>query len=181
MEDFKIILYILAIIAYFIYTAWRKAFKTPDDDLPRPAAQDRPKRERPIPRPLPTPTPQPRQQRPAAPATSFEDILREMQSKMERANEQARKRPETPKPTYQPTPEPVSAERMPARALSLEIPEQARMYEQQAKARSVAATADAPIKQREYAEPSRYAALLRNPQTAREAFILSEIFNRKQY
>lgn len=182
MEDLKLILYVLAIVAYFIYTAWRKAFKTPDDDG-RPAAPpvERPQRERPAPRPTPTAQSQPRQQRPSAPATSFEDILREMQTKMERANEKNRKPVEQPKPAAKPVYESTRKDAPAARPLSLEIPEQARMYEQQAKARRVAAMAEAPRREKNTVHPSRYAAMLRNPETAREAFILSEIFNRKQY
>lgn len=186
MEDLKLILYILAIVAYFIYTAWRKAFKTPDDDG-RPDAppvdRERPQRERPRPQPMPTPQQQPRQQRPQAPATSFEDILREMQSKMERANEKNRKPVEQPKPAPQPVMQTTVKEREPARrALSLENPEQARIYNQQRKERLAAADAlfEASKLQRRQA-PNVYAQLLQNPQSVRQAFVLSEIFNRKQY
>ncbi|MCP2044528.1 hypothetical protein [Pontibacter sp. HSC-36F09] len=192
MEDFKLILYILAIVAYFIYTAWRKAFKTPDEDGRPPAPQERPleerparnraDQERPTPRPIPASPSQPRQQRPAAPATSFEDILREMQSKMERANEQNRAPVEKPKPVLQPITKAVTKERTPNRALSLENPEQARLYNQQRKERIAAADALYETKKLERkAVPNVYGELLHNPQSVRQAFILSEIFNRKQY
>lgn len=184
MEDFKLILYILAIVAYFIYTAWRKAFKTPDGDgRPDAPPQERPQRERPAPRPMSQAQPQQRQQRPQAPATSFEDILREMQSKMERANEQNRKPVETPRPIPQPVAQPVAKERDTSRkALSLENPEQARLYNQQRKERLAAADAlyEAAKEQRRQV-PNIYGQLLHNPQSVRQAFILSEIFNRKQY
>lgn len=185
MEDFKLILYILAIVAYFIYTAWRRAFKTPDDDGRPPApTQERQERERPMPRPMTaSPSqPQPRQQRPAGPATSFEDILREMQSKMERANDQHRAPVEPPKPAPKPIPQPSYKEREPMRALSLEIPAQARKYDQQRKERREASDAISEIKRlQNIPKPNIYAALLRSPQGARQAFILSEIFNRKQF
>ncbi|GGG30005.1 hypothetical protein [Pontibacter amylolyticus] len=180
MEDFKLILYILAIVAYFIYSAWRKAFKTPDDDGRPPAPKERPLEDRPRPHPMPAAPTQPRQQRPAAPATSFEDILREMQSKMERANEQNRAPVEKPKPVLQPVT--VAKERTPNRALSLENPEQARLYNQQRKERIAAADALYEIKKQERkVVPNIYGELLHNPQSVRQAFILSEIFNRKQY
>jgi hypothetical protein len=183
MEDLKPILYILAIVAYFIYTAWRKAFKTPDDDGRPDAPQPQPPRERPAPRPMPTQQPQPRQQqRPSGPATSFEDILREMQTKMDRANEQNRPPVEKPKPVLQPTMQPVERERVPMRALSLEDPEQARLYNQKRKDRIAASDALYEQKKQERkAVPNVYGQLLHNPQTVRQAFILSEIFNRKQY
>lgn len=182
MEDFKLILYILAIVAYFIYTAWRKAFKTPDDDGRPPAPQEQPPRERPAPRAMPS-QPQPRQQqRPSGPATSFEDILREMQSKMERANEQNRAPVEKPKPVLQPAMQPVVREREATRALSLEDPEQARLYNLKRKERLAASDKLFEAKKQERkAAPNIYSELLHNPQSVRQAFILSEIFNRKQY
>jgi hypothetical protein len=185
MEDFKLILYILAIVAYFIYTAWRKAFKTPDDDgRPDAPVQERPQqRERPIPSAMPTPQAQPRQQRPAGPATSFEDILRDMQSKMERANDQNRPQPVVvEQPVLKRTPQPVQNRPSTMRALSLEDPEQARLYNLKRKERLAAADAlyEAKKKQRK-AVPNIYGELLHNPQSVRQAFILSEIFNRKQY
>jgi hypothetical protein len=208
MEDFKLILYILAIVAYFIYTAWRRAFKTPDDDGRPPAPpQEQQQRERPAPQgqlprdrplqreqlprdrptsmPMPTQQQQPRQQQqqqPAGPATSFEDILREMQTKMERANEKNRPPVEKPEPVLQPTMQPVARERASMRALSLEDPEQARLYNQKRKDRIAAADAlYEQKKQQRKAVPNVYGELLHNPQSVRQAFILSEIFNRKQY
>jgi hypothetical protein len=170
-------------VAYFIYTAWRKAFKTPNEDgRPDAPPRERPQQERPAPRPIPPAQPQQRQQRPQAPATSFEDILREMQSKMERANEQNRKPVEQPKPVPQPVNQSVVKERESRRALSLENPEQARLYNQKRKERLAAADAlyEASKEQRKQV-PNIYGQLLHNPQSVRQAFILSEIFNRKQY
>ncbi|MBD1396273.1 hypothetical protein H9Q13_03765 [Pontibacter sp. JH31] len=183
MEDLKLILYILAIVAYFIYTAWRKAFKTQDDDGRPAAPQERPEHERPMQRPVSNPQPQPRQQqRPTAPATSFEDILREMQTKMERVNDQNRAPVENPKPVLQPTMKPVAKERVPMRALSLENPEQAKLYKQERRERLAAADAIYEAKKLERKViPNVYGELLQNPQSARQAFIMSEIFNRKQY
>lgn len=178
MEDFKLILYILAIVAYFIYTAWRKAFKTPDDQAP---PQQSPQRERPVPRAMPSPAPEPRPRRPATPATSFEDILREMQSKMDKANQEGRQPAEKAKPVYTPAPQPVTYETAPTRALSLEVPEEARLYERKVKARREGIP-DLIIKPRyETPKANVYAQMLHNPQSIRQAFILTEIFNRKQY
>lgn len=178
MEDFKVILYILAIIAYFIYTAWRKAFKTPDEGAP---PQEVEQRERPRPRPTPSPSPQPRQQqqRPVGPATSFEDILREMQSKMERVNEQERPPVVRPEPAYKAAPQPAEYETM--TALSMEDPKQVRMIERRAKARKEAMAEPLIIRKQSQEQPSIYAQMLRDPQSVRQAFILTEIFNRKQY
>lgn len=184
MEDFKLIMYVLAIVAYFIYTAWRKAFKTPDErpDAPQ-VERERPQREQPAQRPIPPAQPQQRQQRPQAPATSFEDILREMQTKMERANEQATKPVEKPKPALKkPMMQAAMEEREAKRALTLENPEQARIYNQQRKERLAAADAiNEANKQKRNQVPNIYGQLLHNPQSVRQAFILSEIFNRKQY
>ena len=192
MEDFKLILYILAIVAYFIYTSWRKAFKTPDEEkkprtpverpVPDRSARERLPRERPTPLPIPATTSQPRQQRPSAPATSFEDILREMQSKMERANEQNKAPVEQPRPVLQPTLQPTFRTEEPRRVLSLENPEQARAYEQERRGRLATAEAVRQAKkQNRQPVPNRYAELLNNPESVRQAFIMSEIFNRKQY
>ena len=64
----------------------------------------------------------------------------------------------------------------------LENPEQARLYNQQRKERIAAADALYEIKKQERkVVPNMYGELLHNPQTIRQAFILSEIFNRKQY
>ena len=178
MEDLKLILYILAIVAYFIYTAWRKAFKTPNDD----GRPDAPKK-RPTPSALPGPQPQPRQQqRPNVPATSFEDILREMQTKMERAHEQPRPPVAKTEPVVVPSMPQIAKEREPMRALSLEDPEQARLYNRKRKERLAASDELFETKKPEgMVVPNVYAELLQNPQTVRQAFILSEIFNRKQY
>ncbi|WP_018477819.1 hypothetical protein [Pontibacter roseus] len=180
MEDFKLILYILAIVAYFIYTAWRKAFKTPDEDVA--PKQERPKQERAIPKPMPGPVQRPQQQRPAAPATSFEDILREMQSKMERANEQAQQPVEVPRPISKPVPHQPYKERETVRVLSQENPDQARILNQRRRERRESDEALSEIKrQKLLPQTNVYAELLRNPQSARQAFIFTEIFNRKQY
>lgn len=192
MEDFKLILYILAIIAYFIYNAWRKAFNTPDQETPPPVKRENPQRERssplPLPNPIPTSQPQARQQRPAVPATSFEDILREMQSKMERAKEQHRPTVEKPKPEPKPQPmivptyQPVAKEWEPKRALSLENPDYIKQYNRSREERLATAEAQQEAKKLERrAIPNVYGELLRNPQSVRQAFILSEVFNRKQY
>ncbi|MHC2991463.1 hypothetical protein OB13_07660 [Pontibacter sp. HJ8] len=178
MEDFKLIFYILAIVAYFIFTAWRKAFKTPNDQAP---PQQNPQRERPVPRAMPSPTPEHRQHRPATPATSFEDILREMQSKMEKANQEGRQPAEKVKPEYTPASRPVSYETAPPRVLSLEVPEDARLYDQKVKARREDSLDRLPKPRFEKPKANVYAEMLHNPQSIRQAFILTEIFNRKQY
>ncbi|MBF9253819.1 hypothetical protein I2I11_10985 [Pontibacter sp. 172403-2] len=170
MEDYKIILYILLGVAYLIYTNWRKAFKGPDDvDLPedkRYTADGKPLRP----------------QRPQQPATSFEDILRELQPKAQRAKEKGEQLVTATKEksregldTISPAPV-IDYDNTGAKVLSWEKPAEARQALRQSQQRR-----ESSFKAYEKSRPgrNRYQELLSNPNTAREAFILSEIFQRK--
>ncbi|GAB3814014.1 hypothetical protein [Pontibacter rugosus] len=177
MEDYKIILYILAAVAYFVVSQWRKAFKTPDDKSP----EVKPKR---------TVASQP-QQRPAQPVTSFEDILKELQPKAEKAKSQG-------KTLVQDAREFVGEKVLPPLATESaqpvfnkynsyeEKPERARSWEKRAEAIEAAKNSKfreqksfVPNEKAVELKPSRFAALLRNPSSVRDAVILTEIFNRK--
>jgi hypothetical protein len=164
MEDFKFIFYILLAVGYFLFSFFRKYFKE-DHSQPK---KFRDENEPPVQRPK-------THQRPPVPVTSFEDIMRELQTKVEQ------KVPK-PQPAYQQSatpvvkaPEPkvsiyehkapvaVSLERnMPKRKIIEHMPI------------SEAYTIRSSTTLRKF-DPS----ILRNPTTARDAFILSEIFNRK--
>ncbi|MFD2244979.1 hypothetical protein [Pontibacter ruber] len=169
MEDFKIILYILAAVAYFLFNAWRKAFKGNNEAAP--PAEQRPRQrsvaQQPV-RPVP--------QRPAVPPTSFEDILRELQPKLERAREEARTITESP--VREAKPEPIlSKYEIPQRTLSLENPVEAKEATKRAQLRRIPEF-EAYVQKPVVAE-NKYAALLRNPATVRDAVILSEILKPK--
>jgi ATP-dependent exoDNAse (exonuclease V) beta subunit len=171
MEDFKLILYVLAAVAYFIFMQWRKAFKAPKDDADvEPSKQER------------------RPPAPARPVTSFEDILRELQPKMEQAEAREKtvlgKTKELPKPLAIPTapvpektPKYRNYEDVAPKALSWEKPAEARQMARQVEERhrklQVLETSAKAVKK------NRYAELLRNPASVRDAIILTEIFNRK--
>jgi type IV secretory pathway VirB10-like protein len=171
MEDFKLILYILAAVAYFIFMQWRKAFTAPKDDAEvEPGKQER------------------RPQAPARPVTSFEDILRELQPKMEQAEAKEKavreKTRELPKPLAVPSaavpekaPKFRSYEDVAPKALSWEKPAEARQMARQAEERhrklQVLDTSAKAVKNNKYAE------LLHHPASVRDAIILTEIFNKK--
>ncbi|WP_242928056.1 hypothetical protein [Pontibacter vulgaris] len=162
MEDYKLLLYILAAVAYFLFSAWRKAFKGSGEVMP-PNQQPAKEKEMPV-KPL----------RPIAPRTSFEDILRELQPKLERAKEQEAATLEEYKPR-QPKPV-VNYETITPKAISLEEPADRSVADKKMQESRREAFKPYAIKQQQV---SPYAKLLRNPNTAREAFILSEIFQRK--
>lgn len=186
MEDLKPILYVLAAVAYFVYSFWRKAFKDnpevkPPDELPE---QNR------------KPAARPRPQLPHGPPTSFEDILRELQPKLDKAKEQGRTTVDTMKEKVKPMPAPTPT---PARsyevtnpaAHSLEAPLeviQARRKAEDAKRKAdrlAAREAAFGIPEAPAPKPvssgHRIVALLRNPQSVRDAVILSEVLQRKQF
>ncbi|WP_347159280.1 hypothetical protein [Pontibacter chitinilyticus] len=170
MEDYKILIYILLGVAYLIFMNWRKAFKDPneanlpEEDAPSPAKRIRP-------------------QRPPAPATSFEEMLRQLQPKAEQAQAKGEELVIIAKEKAQQvfTPEPkvtvIDYETAPAqRALSwekrAEALEAARHSQQRRQSGFSAYDKPQPPKQ-------RYQELLQDPASARDAFILSEIFQRK--
>ncbi|GHA58523.1 hypothetical protein [Pontibacter akesuensis] len=170
MEDYKIILYILAAVAYFVITQWRKAFKSPNkredqvENLPRPKQQARP----------------------AQPVTSFEDILRELQPKAEQAKETVKPMVKQAQEFVQEKVLPPLApaankyntyEDKPARALSWEKPAEAMEAAKQSRLRQKIAFAPSDVGR--VVKPNRYAEMLSKPGSARDAFVLSEIFNRK--
>lgn len=177
MEDFKVILYVLLAVGYFLYTVWRKAFKAADDTTPPDQVPHKdPQRPAAPPRPMP--------QQPMQPRTSMEDILRELQPKAERAREQAREVVEKAKVPFQPLPVP---EKMTYNTMEY-VPLKPRVlsWEKPAEARELAKNSweirnrrNESVKIKVKPAPNRYAELLRNPNGARDAVILAEIFKRK--
>ena len=170
MDDYKIILYILAAVAYFLFNAWRKAFKGDDTVAPPPVQQGQ------EPKQVATQQTRPVPQRPAMPPTSFEDILRELQPKLERAKEVAR--PVLEKPVAEAKPEPAFSKYEQSQpALSLENPAEAKEAARRTQRKNIPAF-EAYV-QKPVAIENRYAALLRNPVTVRDAVIVSEILKPK--
>lgn len=167
MDDIQIILYILAAVAYFLFMQWRKAFQAPAD-------QDK---EHPQPK-------RPQPQQPQRPATTFEDILRELQPKVEQRKAEFENAKEvvreevTPLETIrQQMPTYKSYEQLPPKVLSWEKAADAKEALMRSKERRQPVF-KAYTQERE--EPiNRYAKMLRNPATVKDAFILSEIFKRK--
>ncbi|MFT2007712.1 hypothetical protein ACMA1I_03485 [Pontibacter sp. 13R65] len=189
MEDIKPILYVLAAVAYFVYSFWRKAFKDnpevkPPDELPE--QNRRPEAAR----------PQPKPQQAVGPPTSFEDILRELQPKVDRAKEQGRTAVDTAKDKVKPLPVPAPVpvknyELNKPKPQSLEVPmeviearrkvEEDRRTEKRLAAREAAISIpEAPVPKR-VGSNHRIAAMLKNPQTVRDAVILAEVLQRKQF
>jgi len=173
MEDFKLILYVLAAVAYFIFMQWRKAFNAPDEEADvEPRKQER------------------RAPFPTKPATSFEDILRELQPKLdkaeaqgkavtERAKEQARSL-ETPPPTYiekRPVVKNYEDLVRSPRALSWENPADARLAKRLSEGRQI--SGNFINYDKKAAVQNKYASLLRNPASVRDAVVLKEILTRK--
>ncbi|MEJ8802257.1 hypothetical protein [Pontibacter sp. H249] len=170
MEDFKIILYILAAVAYFLFTQWRKAFSAPEQE-----EEERPKPKR---------VQQQQPQQPPRPVTSFEDILRELQPKMEQdraepipAREFAREVTPAPLATAtESTTKYKSYEQAAPKILSWE--KKAEAIEAQKRSMERRQPVFKAYNQ-EKAPESRYAKLLRNPTTVKDAVILTEILKRK--
>ncbi|RDV14848.1 hypothetical protein DXT99_12865 [Pontibacter diazotrophicus] len=170
MEDYHIILYALAAVIYFIFQQWRKAFNSPSDD----ADVEVPPQER-------------RPQQPNRPPTSFEDILRELQPKVERAEERGKSIVENAKEQAKQVAGPVAppaAEAPPKyRNYDMEVPK-VMSWERKAAERQAARQSEE-IRERlfkaeqQVVKPSKYAKLLKNPATVRDAFVLTEIFKRK--
>ena len=170
MEDFKLILYVLAAVAYFIFMQWRKAFNAPKEEDEAPRGQGR------------------GAQAPARPATSFEDILRELQPKLERAEAKGKAVVERPRelagpvgapfpPVAAPVVKNYEAPTPDAKVLSWEQPSEARIAAKLLEERRTKNHFTS--YERKQTAVNKYATLLRNPASAREAFVLTEIFNRK--
>ncbi|MCX2739240.1 hypothetical protein [Pontibacter anaerobius] len=174
MDDFKIIIYILAAVAYFLLTQWRKAFKGGDEE------EVEVDRERRTPR-----------QHPARPVTSFEDMLRELQPKVEQAKQQGQEVVQQAKERVRDL-----SPSAPTLAPETEFPRKYKNYEDNAprilswekRAEAIEAAKQSKLSRKEpflaYEQQhapkvNRYAEMLHNPVTARDAVILSEIFNRK--
>ncbi|MCC9138227.1 hypothetical protein ACFSKU_14295 [Pontibacter silvestris] len=168
MEDIKLILTILLGVAYFLFTTWRKAFKDDKQEVPSEAEQQRSQ-------------PVPQVKKPNAPKTSFEDIMRELQPKMDRAEEEKKTVTETikekVKPVIQPEKQPFSYEQLPVRKpVSLE--KYNRVKEREKLEQS---NVESYTKGSHTIRSLSYAEMLRNPKGLREAVVLSEIFNRKYH
>lgn len=162
MEDFKVIFYILLAVGYLLFSFLRKYFKE-DQSQPK---KFRDENEPPVQRPQP---------RPLVPATSFEEILRELQPKVEQAKAQGR---ELAEQTFRPV---ATAEAPVIRAYEHQAPTAVSLEKTMPTRKPIdrqASFGAYTIKQqprlRKF-DPS----ILRNPETARDAFILSEIFNRR--
>ena len=173
MDDYKILIYILLAAASFLFTNWKKFFKGVDD--PAQPKRFRDPNEGPIKRPQTN-------QNPGAPATSFDDILQELQPKVEQAKEQGRE-------VYEKVREPLrkepviivkSLEKPIAAPVSLEDPRQAKEFARKRQERTTLAAIPKQQAQVTRRTPT-HADLLRSPGGIREAFILSEILNRKQF
>ncbi|MFD2999122.1 hypothetical protein ACFS7Z_02020 [Pontibacter toksunensis] len=170
MEDYYIILYAIAAVVYFIFMQWRKAFNSPSED----ADVEVPKQEG-------------RPQYPNRPPTSFEDILRELQPKVERAEAKVKPIVENAKEQAKQVAGPLSpaAELPPKyRNYETEVPK-VMSWEKKAEEREAARLTEH-LRSRLFKEEtiegkkqSKYSKILQNPNAAREAFVLSEIFKRK--
>ncbi|MDQ3289894.1 MAG: hypothetical protein M3Q05_01255 [Bacteroidota bacterium] len=161
MEEFKWLFYILLAVIILVIRMWVKAFQSP-----KPTSNNRPN----VPNVYPAPKP---------PSTSYQDILREMQTSSERAKQLAPskslERTSKPERTVVPakTLERTEVQSKSLETLSVKPKEVVRKptaieLARKAKPETVQAT-----------PAVDYARLLRNPQNVRTAFILSEILNRR--
>ncbi|QCR22150.1 hypothetical protein [Pontibacter sp. SGAir0037] len=174
MEDFKVIFYILLAVGYFLFTVWRKAFKSADENTPPDNVPQRRRQE-------PAAETRPRPQQPIQPSTSYEDILRELKPKAERAKEHGRELVNNfPAPAARPEPvaeEVFTTEKLKPRVLSWEKPAEAREAAKRSmEIRNRKSNAGSP---KQAAPQSSYAKMLRSPNGMRDAVILSEILKRK--
>jgi hypothetical protein len=168
--DLGNIIYVIAIIAYFIYQATRKkpADGLPDDD-PEPSSPQK--------------------------GMSFEDLLKEIRQA------QNPKSPEPPTPTYTQTqePEPTAAP-FPVRPVSRRPPvveefdDEIKYYEgaystskyKSYQGAKFSTTPEAPLVKFDFTSIEKqrvnpYAELLKNPQTLKQAVIVSEILRPKHF
>lgn len=162
MEDFKWIFYILLAVIVVVVRMWLKAFSSPNN-----SATNRPA----TPKAYPVPTP---------PATSYQDILKEMQASGDRAKK-------TSSPTSLESKgsaekiriEPKSLENTEIKARSLET----RVSPNKAVIRKPStielARQDKPRITASVPPVVNYGKLLQDPKNMRAAFILSEILNRR--
>lgn len=204
MEDFKIILYIFGIVVYIIYMAMRKYF-SPEEDSPAkhlpPVSDDRPRSaglppedSRPNPKEMrPTPreySPGP----PAAPAsTPFEEMMRRMQKPSEKEAEQkAGSMVEEAQERAQEKAEEIRSKAEKARdQVKQRVTDYKRIearpvinYEATPSWRKALDDTTPRIKtsltiREKPIHP--YAALLQNSKDARAAFVLTQIFERKEW
>lgn len=167
MEDFKVLIYVLLAVGYFLFNFFRKNFK----DDPAQPKKFRDENAPPVERP---------HHRPPVPVTSFEDILRELQPKVEQAKAQVKEVVQRPVPQLVevPAPKAYSYEKTQFEAVSLERTMPERTIKKRpdiGKHEAFQAYTMKPTTTLRKFDPS----ILRNPTTARDAFVLSEIFNRK--
>lgn len=198
MEDFKILLYVFGIVIYIIYMAMRKFFNPEEEhpnEQPRPAANPRPRpRDQQLPEAWPAEPPRQqapeRRAQPSAPASppspSFEEMMRRMGQPVEEVKEKAG---QTARRLEQQGDE-VREEARKKREKTLKgieayvVPQPRPVvnYEESGEWRRPAEEV-APSRQRRHErQPVHpYVALFQNPQGARQAFVLTQIFERKQW
>lgn len=162
MEEFKWLFYILLAVIIWVVRMWLKAFQSPE-----PTSNNRPK----APNVYPVPAP---------PATSYQDILKEMQASSQRAKQvNASKTLERSAPSERTVIPARTLEKTDVRPKSLEtILVAPKKVIRKPTAIELARRAQPPVNV-PVTPPVNYARLLRNPQNVRTAFILSEILNRR--
>lgn len=163
MEDFKWLFFILGAVVLLVLWMWRNAFKTPSQTY------------------IPRTQPPKKFASPAVPATSYQDILKEMQAAGERAKKAVSPLPKTAveytRPAEKTNIPTRSLERTETTAKSLESPPAPARLPRKSSAIELARTVKA-TPMATYS-PINYGRLLRNPQNIRAAFVLTEVFNRR--
>ncbi|PSR53173.1 hypothetical protein AHMF7605_06330 [Adhaeribacter arboris] len=162
MEEFKWLFYVLLAVIIWVVRMWMKAFQSPKSN---PAKRSN------SPNVYPTPKP---------PATSYQDILKEMQTSNERAKQVAPPKSLERSSSAEGTIVPAKTlEKTEIRPKSLENiivkpKEVIRKPSNIELARQAKAPVSVPV-----TPAVNYARLLRNPQNVRTAYVLSEILNRR--
>ncbi|CAN5890857.1 hypothetical protein BH24BAC1_BH24BAC1_35950 [soil metagenome] len=199
MEDFKIILYIFGIVIYIIYMVMRKYF-SPEEDRPAehlpPVPDDRPRSAGRPPEDAP-PRPVPREYSPGPPAapspTSFEEMMRRLgkpaekepekrEEKMaEKAQERAQEKAEEIRSKAQ-----KARDQVKQRVTDYNRLEARPIVNYEASPDWRKALDDSPPRaktslsiQKKPVHP--YAAMLQNSKDAQAAFVLTQIFERKEW
>lgn len=182
-DDYKIIIYIVLAILYFLFSGKKKSASkntppinqnpeprtTPPLAEPKPVYKPKPLLQNPVPEPQKQPVPEPQ-------PFSLEDILKEFdQTLEEKSAEKTRQREEVKaKVQEQPVRKIVDYdEDIKEEIQSLEIPSLLKAKE------NVSEDEHFTPYSLEEGKKSKYAAMFKDPESIRAAFVASEIFNRK--
>jgi hypothetical protein len=188
MEDFKILLYVFGIVIYIIYMAMRKYFnpeQEQSDQPPRSASRPRPRQDSPLPEAWPSErVPEKRAQTsaPAAPPPpTFEEMMRRLGKPVEedKAFEKAQEKVEEIRSKAE-----KARDLIKRKVTDYIRPENRAVVNYEEDPRKLLDLPEPPSRRVGREQPPvvhPYAALLQNSRDARAAFVLTQIFERKEW